>query len=66
MALLIWPSGDGANHFDTLGIFILFLAPLGWAHGSIYSVRRAKLPHSPLTASGLQMLAGAAVTGSSR
>lgn len=63
VALLIWPSGEGANHFDTLGIFILFLAPLGWAHGSIYSVRRAKLPHSPLTASGFQMLAGAAVAG---
>ena len=63
VALLIWPSGDGANHFDTFGIFILILAPLGWAHGSIYSVRRAKLPRSALTASGLQMLAGAAVTG---
>jgi drug/metabolite transporter (DMT)-like permease len=63
VALLIWPTGDGANHFDPLGIFILFLAPLGWAHGSIYSVHRAKLPHSPLTASGFQMLAGAAVTG---
>jgi drug/metabolite transporter (DMT)-like permease len=63
VALLIWPAGDGANHFDTLGIFILFLSPLGWAHGSIYSIRRAKLPPSPFTASGLQMLAGAAVTG---
>jgi drug/metabolite transporter (DMT)-like permease len=63
VALLIWPSGEGANHFDTFGIFILILAPLGWAHGSIYSVQRAKLPHSALTASGLQMLAGAAVTG---
>ncbi len=63
VALLIWPAGDGANHFDPLGIFILFLAPLGWAHGSIYSVQRAKLPPSPLSASGLQMLAGAAVAG---
>lgn len=63
VALLIWPSGDGANHFEPLGIFVLFLAPLGWAHGSIYSVRRAKLPSSQLTASGLQMLAGAMVTG---
>jgi len=61
-ALLVWPAGEGANTFDALGIFILFLAPLGWAHGSIYSVSRAKLPPSPLTASGLQMLAGAAVT----
>ena len=46
-----------------LGIAVLFLAPLGWAHGSIYSVHRAKLPRSPMTASGFQMLAGAAVTG---
>ena len=62
VALLIWPTGDGANHFDPLGIFILFLAPLGWAHGSIYAAGRAKLPPSAWTASGLQMLAGAAFT----
>jgi len=62
-AVLIWPSGDGANSFDPLGILILLIAPLGWAHGSIYSMRRAKLPPSPWTASGLQMLAGGAVTG---
>jgi drug/metabolite transporter (DMT)-like permease len=62
-ALLVWPAGDGANRFDPLGILILFLAPLGWAHGSIYSANRAKLPPSALTASGLQMLAGAAATG---
>ena len=61
-ALLVWPSGEGSNQFDPLGILILFLAPLGWAHGSIYSANRAKLPPSPLTASGLQMLAGAGVT----
>jgi len=61
-ALLVWPAGEGANQFDVAGIVILFLAPLGWAHGSIYSASRAKLPPSPLTASGLQMLAGAAVT----
>lgn len=61
-ALLVWPAGDGANSFDPFGIAILFLAPLGWAHGSIYSASKAKLPPSPLTASGLQMLAGAGVT----
>jgi drug/metabolite transporter (DMT)-like permease len=61
-ALLVWPAGDGANSFDPYGILILLLAPLGWAHGSIYSVRRAKLPRSPLTASGFQMLAGSGVT----
>lgn len=62
-ALLIWPSGKGANHFDPPGILLLLLADLGWALGSIYSVRRAKLPPSPLSASGYQMLAGAAVAG---
>jgi drug/metabolite transporter (DMT)-like permease len=61
-ALLIWPGGDGANRFEPLGILILLLAPLGWAHGSIYSQRRAQLPPRPLTASGIQMLAGGAVT----
>jgi drug/metabolite transporter (DMT)-like permease len=61
-ALLIWPAGAGANHFDPLGILMLLLAELGWAHGSIYSQHGAQLPASPLTASGFQMLAGAAVT----
>jgi drug/metabolite transporter (DMT)-like permease len=61
-ALLVWPAGEGANRFDAGGILLLFLAPLGWAHGSIYSANKAKLPPSPLTASGLQMLAGAAFT----
>jgi drug/metabolite transporter (DMT)-like permease len=61
-ALLIWPAGEGANRFDPLGILMLLLAELGWAHGSIYSQRRAQLPASPLTASGIQMLLGGAVT----
>ncbi len=61
-ALLVAPTGDGANSFDLVGIVILLLAPIGWSHGSIYSARKAKLPTSPLTASGLQMLAGAGVT----
>jgi len=60
-ALLIWPAGAGANQFDLIGILFLLLAELGWVHGSIYSQRRARLPSSALTASGLQMLAGAAV-----
>lgn len=60
-ALLIWPAGEGANRFDPLGILILLLADVGWAHGSIYSQGRAQLPASPLSASGIQMLAGVAV-----
>ncbi len=61
-ALLIWPSGAGANSFDPVGIVILLIAPLGWAHGSLYSIKKATLPPSGFTASGLQMLAGAAVS----
>ena len=59
--LLIWPEGEGANRLDPFGLLFLLLAELGWVHGSIYSQRRAQLPASALTASGLQMLAGAAV-----
>jgi drug/metabolite transporter (DMT)-like permease len=59
--LLIWPEGEGANRLDPFGLLFLLLAELGWAHGSIYSQRRAQLPASALTASGFQMLAGAAV-----
>ena len=61
-ALLIWPTGDAGARLNLLGILMLLLAELGWGHGSIYSSRRAKLPPSPLTASGLQMLAGGALT----
>ena len=61
-ALLISPTGEGANHLDALGLLMVLIAELGWAHGSIYSQRRAQLPPSALSASGLQMFAGGAVT----
>ena len=61
VAALVWPAGKGANHFEPVGILLLFLAEIGWVHGSIYSIRKAKLPRSPFTASGFLMLAGAAV-----
>jgi drug/metabolite transporter (DMT)-like permease len=61
-ALLVAPTGEGANGFDPLGIVILLIAPIGWSHGSLYSANRAQLPPSPWTASGIQMLAGAGVT----
>ena len=61
-ALLVAPTGEGSNSFDPIGIVILLLAPIGWSHGSLYSANRAKLPPSPWTASGLQMLAGAGAT----
>lgn len=54
-------SGGGAAAFDALGIAVLLVAPIGWAHGSLFSAHRAQLPHRALMASGLQMLAGAGV-----
>lgn len=59
VAVLVWPVGGGANHFDALGIVVLILSPIGWAHGSLFSARTARLPQRPLMATALQMLAGA-------
>jgi drug/metabolite transporter (DMT)-like permease len=59
VVLLVWPFGQGANSIDLVGVVILLIAPIGWAHGSIFSARRARLPARPLTATGLQMLLGA-------
>ncbi|HJW21236.1 MAG TPA: EamA family transporter [Candidatus Limnocylindrales bacterium] len=61
VALLVWPIGAGANAFDGLGIAVLVVSPIAWSHGSLFSAHRARLPRSGLMASGLQMLAGAAV-----
>jgi len=59
VALLVWPFGDGANAIDLVGVAILIAAPIGWAHGSLYSAHKARLPARPLMATGLQMLFGA-------
>lgn len=60
VVLLVWPFGGGAP-LDLLGIGVLLVAPIGWAHGSLFAARLARLPRHALTASGLQMLAGAAL-----
>jgi drug/metabolite transporter (DMT)-like permease len=60
VVLLVWPFGAGANGFDAIGIAALLLSPVGWAHGSLFSAHRARLPHRPLLATSLQMLTGAA------
>ncbi|HET9681839.1 MAG TPA: EamA family transporter, partial [Candidatus Limnocylindrales bacterium] len=61
VAVLVWPTGAGANAFDGLGILVLLAAPIGWSHGSLFSAHRARLPRNGIMASGLQMLAGAGV-----
>lgn len=58
VALLVWPFGSGANTIDLFGVAVLICAPIGWAHGSLFSAHRARLPQRPLMATGLQMLLG--------
>ena len=49
----------GHNRLDMAGIGILLLASVSWATGSLYS-RKALLPSSPLLATSMEMLTGAA------
>jgi drug/metabolite transporter (DMT)-like permease len=65
--LLLRPGGGSGG--DTAHMFLVLLAPLSWAAGSLYSTR-APLPRRPLVATAIEMLCGgvllvafAAVTG---
>lgn len=49
----------GDRRFDMAGIGVLLVAAVSWATGSLYS-RRAVLPASPLLATSMEMLSGAA------
>lgn len=52
--LLVRPGGDGAAHWQSL---VVLLSPFLWAIGSLYA-RRAPSPGQPLSAIGMQMIAG--------
>ena len=52
--LLVRPGGSGAGHWQ---IFVVFLAPLLWAIGSLYA-RHAPAPAEPMTATAMEMIAG--------
>jgi len=54
IVLLVRPGGAGAGHWQTL---VVLLAPLLWALGSLYA-RGAPAPRQPLTAVGMEMVAG--------
>jgi drug/metabolite transporter (DMT)-like permease len=54
IVLLVRPGGAGAGHWQTL---IVLMAPLLWALGSLYA-RTAPSPRQPLTAIGMEMVAG--------
>jgi drug/metabolite transporter (DMT)-like permease len=62
---LVAGKGIGQGAVDPIGVAGVILASGAWAAGSLYTLR-AKVPSSPLIASGVQMLAGGsllAVTG---
>jgi len=49
----------GSRRLDITGIAVLLLAAVSWAAGSLYA-RGARLPSSPLLATSMEMLSGAA------
>jgi drug/metabolite transporter (DMT)-like permease len=57
VAILAWPV-EGVGALDPAGLAALIASPMFWATGTLYAARRARLPGSPLLATGLQMLAG--------
>jgi drug/metabolite transporter (DMT)-like permease len=46
---------------DPAGILVLIISPMAWAAGATFSANRARLPHDPFLATGLQMLLGSGV-----
>ena len=59
IVLLVRPGGSGAGHWQTL---VVLLAPILWAVGSLYA-RKAPSPRQPLTAVGMEMIAGGLLLG---
>lgn len=58
--MLVGPDQiTGSSRLDLAGIGVLLMASLSWAIGSLYS-RKAVLPSSPLMATSMEMLSGAA------
>ena len=53
-------SGEAGGNAQFLGIFLVVLATIGWAFGSLYGAR-APTAKSNVLASGMQMLSGGAV-----
>lgn len=60
IALLTWPSRTQA--IDPFGAFLLILAPICWAAGSVYS-KRGAVPQPAIVGTAMQMLAGGAALG---
>jgi drug/metabolite transporter (DMT)-like permease len=50
----------GGGAVDPVGVVVVLFGAAAWAAGSLYTVRGARLPGSPLLATGMQMMAGGA------
>ena len=59
IVLLVRPGGSGAGHWQTL---VVLTSPILWAIGSLYA-RNAPAPRQPLTAVGMEMVAGGVLLG---
>jgi len=58
IAFLVFQSQqDGITHFDPLGIFLILMAAISWAAGSLVS-RYAPIPKSPYMNLAFQMISG--------
>jgi drug/metabolite transporter (DMT)-like permease len=59
VAVLVSPADlVGGGAVDPIGAVAVMLASLSWAAGSLWTARGAKLPGSPMLATGMQMLIG--------
>ena len=59
VAVLVWPAGSSGG-FDPFGVAVVFLSPVFWATGSLFS-RTAHVPRRPLVGTAMQMLAGSTI-----
>jgi drug/metabolite transporter (DMT)-like permease len=59
VSLLVSP-GDliGGGRVDPVGALLVIAASISWAVGSLYTARGARLPESPMLATGMEMLIG--------
>ncbi len=58
LVVLLWPElRDSTGSAYTIGIFVMFMAPLSWGAGSIFSKYR-KIKTRPIMAAAFQMLFG--------
>src|SRR5439155_25187108 len=51
----------GGGRVDPVGAVVVILASFTWAVGSLYTARGARLPASPMLATGMEMLVGGAL-----